>query len=55
MYHLLNPKNIINEPKNYSNYKSNKSCLTKGATRGLEVERRTRNWAIRVQFPPGAK
>ena len=26
-----------------------------GATRGLEVERRTRNWAIRVQFPPGAK
>ena len=27
----------------------------KGATRGLEVERRTRNWAIRVQFPPGAK
>jgi hypothetical protein len=25
-----------------------------GATRGLEVERRTRNWAIRVQFPPGA-
>ena len=25
-----------------------------GATRGLEVERRIRNWAIRVQFPPGA-
>jgi hypothetical protein len=28
MYHLLNPKNIINEPKNDSNYKSNISYLT---------------------------
>jgi hypothetical protein len=33
--------------------KYNKNIL--GATRGLDVERRTCNWAIRVQFPPGAK
>ncbi len=31
-----------------------KKYVKLGATRGLEVERRTRNWAIRVQFPPGA-
>jgi hypothetical protein len=36
-------------------YNNKTKKLVLGATRGLEVERRTRNWAIRVQFPPGAK